>query len=178
MVTSASSSESPLVRFPPSFSSPELPDSMFDRESSSLVQASPLLMRLWTARLESPEVLEDRAQGAERLKELCSSDPFHAKRAAKRPDYWNELYSAGPRHSPALTGTFYSRAAPTGEDIDLATPGLIRGTVTDAMVGGGEAPLQRGARHLCRAGRRARARADRQRIEGAGYQAQAGVPRA
>lgn len=35
-----------------------------------------------------------------------------------------------------LEGAFYSRAAPTEEDIDIATPGIIHGAVTDAMVGG------------------------------------------
>ncbi|WP_278985608.1 PLxRFG domain-containing protein [Sphingobium yanoikuyae] len=38
-------------------------------------------------------------------------------------------------YSPALNGTFYSRVIPSEEDVDLATPGLIRSLMTKAMDG-------------------------------------------
>jgi len=37
---------------------------------------------------------ERRARGAERLKEAFSSIPWHAKRAASDPDYWNKFYDS------------------------------------------------------------------------------------
>ena len=42
----------------------------------------------------TPEEVERRALGAERLKEAFSSIPWHAQKAAKNPEYWNNLYGS------------------------------------------------------------------------------------
>ena len=63
-------------------------------EPSELVKASPYLMELWTAGFLTPEEVERRALGAERLKEAFSSIPWHAQKAAKNPEYWNNLYGS------------------------------------------------------------------------------------
>jgi len=37
---------------------------------------------------------ERRARGVERLKEVYSSIPFYAQRAAKDPEYWTKFYDS------------------------------------------------------------------------------------
>lgn len=69
-------------------------DTTSQPEPSELVKASPLLTALWQSGVLSKAELERRARGAERLKEAFSSTPFYAQRAAKNPDYWNDLYSS------------------------------------------------------------------------------------
>lgn len=68
-------------------------DTILPQEPSELVKASPLLMGCLAHGLPIQEC-ERRAQGAQRLKEAFSSTPFYAQRAAKDPDYWNELYGS------------------------------------------------------------------------------------
>ena len=63
-------------------------------EPSELVKASPLLMAIWMHGHQPLIELERRAQGAQRLGAAFSSIPWHAQRAAKNPDYWNELYAS------------------------------------------------------------------------------------
>jgi len=68
-------------------------DSPSKPEPSELVRASPLLMECY-ALGESIQELERQARGAERLREAFSSIPFHARAAAKDPDYWNHFYGS------------------------------------------------------------------------------------
>lgn len=63
-------------------------------EPSELVQASPSLMENWRRGGLHWTELERRARGAERLKELCSSIPWHTQAAARIPDYWHSLYAS------------------------------------------------------------------------------------
>lgn len=64
------------------------------QEPSELVKANPLLMRqLQSGRISLAEA-ERKATGPQRLKEAFSSIPWHAERAAKNPNYWNELYGS------------------------------------------------------------------------------------
>lgn len=67
-------------------------DSDSKPEPSELVKASPYLTTLWTGGYLPPEEIERRARGAQRLKEAFSSIPFHARKAAKDPDYWHHFY--------------------------------------------------------------------------------------
>ncbi len=62
-------------------------------EPSELVKASPYLIEMLRLGMDSREV-ERRAQGAQRLKEAYCSIPFHARKAEKYPDYWNERYAS------------------------------------------------------------------------------------
>ena len=62
-------------------------------EPSALVKASPLLMACLQAGMPLGEV-ERRALGAIRLSEEYSSTPWHTRRAAANPDYWNEFYTS------------------------------------------------------------------------------------
>lgn len=68
-------------------------DTTSKREPSELVKASPLLMECY-ALGEDIDELERQARGAERLKEVYSSVPWYAQRAAKDPDYWNKFYGS------------------------------------------------------------------------------------
>lgn len=63
-------------------------------EPSELVTASPYLMALWTGGFLPPEEIERRAQGALRLKEAFSSNPFYARKAENDPEYWNHFYAS------------------------------------------------------------------------------------
>ena len=65
-------------------------------EPSERVKASPYLMNCLTHGLSVQEC-ERRAQGANRLREAFSSNPFYAQRAASDPDYWNKLYTSRVR---------------------------------------------------------------------------------
>jgi len=64
------------------------------QEPSDLVKASPSLMELWESGQIPHAELERRALGAQRLKELYSSDPYYARRAEKDPDYWHGFYAS------------------------------------------------------------------------------------
>jgi hypothetical protein len=68
-------------------------DTTSRQETSALVKASPYLMDCLKHGLSAQEC-ERRAQGSERLREVFSSIPWHAQRAAKDPDYWNKLYAS------------------------------------------------------------------------------------
>ena len=63
-------------------------------EPSELVKASLLLMNLWKSGHHSPQEIERRALGAQRLKEAFSAIPFYARAAQSDPDYWNEFYAS------------------------------------------------------------------------------------
>ena len=71
-----------------------MPDSALAAEPSDLVKASPLLTGLWASGHLAPQEIERRAQGAQRLKAAFSSMPWHAQKAARYPDYWNEFYAS------------------------------------------------------------------------------------
>jgi hypothetical protein len=51
-------------------------------------------MQLWTCGHLPPQEIERRASGAQRLKEAFSSIPWHARKAARDPEYWNTLYAS------------------------------------------------------------------------------------
>jgi hypothetical protein len=51
-------------------------------------------MSLWESGVWPPQEIERRALGAQRLRQAFSSIPWHAKRAAEDPDYWNQLYAS------------------------------------------------------------------------------------
>ena len=63
-------------------------------EPSSLLKASPYLMRLLTNGGFAIQELERQARGAQRLKEAFSSIPFYARQAENDPDYWHEFYAS------------------------------------------------------------------------------------
>lgn len=71
-----------------------MPDTTSKPEPSDLVKASPLMLGLFESGVIAPEEVERQALGAQRLKEAFSSMPFHTRRAAKDPEYWNDLYSS------------------------------------------------------------------------------------
>lgn len=71
-----------------------MPDTTLRPEPSDLVKASPSLMAIWTSGHLPPQEIERRALGAIRLKEAFSSIPWHARKAAKDPDYWNGFYAS------------------------------------------------------------------------------------
>lgn len=70
------------------------PDTMSQPEPSEILKASPHLMKLYENGRIPIHELERQAQGAIRLKEVYSSIPWHAQRAAKDPDYWSKFYSS------------------------------------------------------------------------------------
>ena len=51
-------------------------------------------MSLWEVGFLPPQEIERHALGAQRLRQAFSSIPWHAERAAKVPDYWNDLYAS------------------------------------------------------------------------------------
>ena len=69
-------------------------DTTLRPEPSELVKASPSLMESWTAGVLPPSEIERRALGAQRLKEVFSSIPWHAQNSKDDPDYWNVLYAS------------------------------------------------------------------------------------
>jgi hypothetical protein len=71
-----------------------VPDTISRPEPSALVKASPFLTQLYENGVIPTRELERQAQGAQRLKELYSSDPWHARRAESDPDYWNKFYGS------------------------------------------------------------------------------------
>lgn len=71
-----------------------MPESTPRPEPSELVRASRSLMSLWEVGFLPPQEIERRALGAQRLRQAFSSIPWHAERAAKHPDYWNDLYAS------------------------------------------------------------------------------------
>lgn len=81
----------PLNRWPIMSPKSAAPATTSTDEPSSLVKASPLLMKCYALGVPIQE-LERQARGAERLKEAFSSIPLHRQRAEKNPDYWNEFY--------------------------------------------------------------------------------------
>lgn len=69
-------------------------DMTLTQEPSDLDKVDPYLARLWASGRISRSEMERRASGPQRLKEAFSSIPWHAERAAKNPNYWNELYGS------------------------------------------------------------------------------------
>lgn len=71
-----------------------MPDTISVQEPSETLRANPSMMRCFEGGHLPLEECERRARGAIRLSEAFSSIPWHVQRAAKDPDYWNELYSS------------------------------------------------------------------------------------
>lgn len=71
-----------------------MPDTISAPEPSATLRAHPSLMSCFEGGYLSLKECERRARGAERLKEAFSSIPWHARKAAKDPDYWNGLYDS------------------------------------------------------------------------------------
>ena len=71
-----------------------MPEALTRAEPSELVRASRSLMSLWEVGFVPPQEIERRALGVQRLRWAFSSIPWHAERAAKGPDYWNDLYAS------------------------------------------------------------------------------------
>lgn len=69
-------------------------DTISKPEPSETLKAHPYLMRCWTGGYLDLQECERRARGADRLKEVYSSIPFHAQKAAKDPEYWDSLYAS------------------------------------------------------------------------------------
>lgn len=69
-------------------------DTTSQAEPSDLVKASPSLMAIWTSGHLPPQEIERRALGAQRLKEVLASIPWHVRKAERNPDYWNVLYAS------------------------------------------------------------------------------------
>lgn len=63
-------------------------------EPSATLRANPFLMGMYARGLLPLHEIERQAEGTERLREELSSLPFHARKAAKDPDYWNTLYGS------------------------------------------------------------------------------------
>lgn len=72
----------------------QMSDTILEQEPSELLKAAPYLMRCWTGGHLPLSECERRARGAKRLKELYSSIPYYARRAAEDPDYWHSFYAS------------------------------------------------------------------------------------
>jgi hypothetical protein len=68
-------------------------DTTSPAEPSEALKASPYLMECFAHGLPLHEC-ERHLSGAQRLKEAFSCKPFHARAAAKDPDYWNKFYAS------------------------------------------------------------------------------------
>lgn len=69
-------------------------DTSSTQRPSDTLKAHPSLMRTFEGGQLSLEECERRALGCERLRELYSSIPYYAQRAARDPDYWSRLYDS------------------------------------------------------------------------------------
>ena len=61
---------------------------------SATLQADSYWKGFWEAGVITLQEAERRALGSLRLKELYSSDPWYAEKAARNPSFWSKFYAS------------------------------------------------------------------------------------